>query len=104
MRRHRAEADAAVVTDETPRGSITIDNLGFAYEASETDVLKGVTLHIPQGSTMAVVGSSGAGKTTLVDILLGLHQPTSGSIRAGETRSSTTCPPGSVRWRWCPRT
>ena len=46
-------------------------------------MLRGVDLDITSGSTVAMVGSSGAGKSTFVDILLGLHRPTAGSVTAG---------------------
>lgn len=60
---------------------IEIDDLSFRYPASRDDVLTGVTLRIPHGESLALVGGSGAGKTTLADLVLGLHTPASGSIR-----------------------
>lgn len=54
--------------------------LGFRYEDASTDVLNDINLRIPAGSTLALVGSSGAGKSTLVDIILGLHRPTAGTL------------------------
>ena len=79
----RAE-QAARVTDEVPQGDVHVRGLTFAY-ADQPDelVLRGVDLDIPSGRTIAMVGSSGAGKSTFVDILLGLHRPSSGMITAG---------------------
>ena len=79
----RAE-HAARVTDEVPTGDVHVRSLTFAY-ADQPDelVLRGVDLDIPSGRTIAMVGSSGAGKSTFVDILLGLHRPSSGTITAG---------------------
>lgn len=81
---HRAAELAAVVTDLEPSGHIEVRDLRFAYaDQPEAEVLRGVELEIPVGSSLAVVGSSGAGKSTFVDVLLGLHRPTSGDITAG---------------------
>ncbi|HET8931434.1 MAG TPA: ABC transporter ATP-binding protein [Acidimicrobiales bacterium] len=59
---------------------ITIEGLGFTYEGTDRAVLEEIDLTIPAGRSLAVVGSSGAGKTTLVDLILGLHLPTEGRI------------------------
>ncbi|UFN46565.1 ABC transporter ATP-binding protein [Nocardioides okcheonensis] len=80
-----AEA-AARVTDVVPTGDVEVRGLTFAYaDQPEDHVLRGVDLDVPQGRTIAIVGSSGAGKSTFVDILLGLHRPAAGSITAGGT-------------------
>ncbi|MFV0463472.1 MAG: ABC transporter ATP-binding protein [Nostocoides sp.] len=72
------------VTDAIPRGSIVCRKVEFAYsDEPGVQVLRGVDLTIPQGRTVAIVGSSGAGKSTMVDILLGLHEPTDGTVVAG---------------------
>jgi ABC-type multidrug transport system fused ATPase/permease subunit len=59
---------------------ITIEGVGFTYDGTDRSVLNGIDLEIPAGRSLAVVGSSGAGKTTLVDLILGLHLPTEGRI------------------------
>ena len=50
------------------------------YEKTDKFVLKGVNLSIPVGSRVALVGSTGSGKTTIAHLLLGLLSPTSGSL------------------------
>ena len=82
----RRDELAQRVTDEVPQGDVEVRGLTFAY-ADQPDelVLRGVDLDIPSGRTVAIVGSSGAGKSTFIDILLGLHRPSDGSIRAGGT-------------------
>ena len=63
----------------------TIQDVHYAYpNRPDVDVLDGVTLAIPAGTSLAVVGMSGAGKSTFVDLLLGLQQPQKGDIRAGD--------------------
>ena len=59
---------------------IRVEHLGFYYPGTSEDVLTDVSFSIPKGSFVGIVGPSGAGKTTFVDILLGLFVPTRGRI------------------------
>lgn len=60
---------------------ISVEHLTFAYPSkADKDVLHDVSFKIPKGSFCGIVGPSGAGKTTFVDILLGLLPPTGGAI------------------------
>jgi ATP-binding cassette subfamily B protein len=59
---------------------ITLDGVSFAYPGSATPVLSGISLEIPAGTILALVGENGAGKSTLVKLLCGLYRPTSGRI------------------------
>lgn len=52
----------------------------YAYPTAKGEVIRGIDLRIPFGSSVAFVGGSGAGKTTLADIILGLIEPTAGSF------------------------
>jgi ABC-type multidrug transport system fused ATPase/permease subunit len=61
-------------------GKIKISNLRFQYAGSQINAVENVNLELNSGSYVAVVGPSGAGKSTFVDLLLGLHHPTSGSV------------------------
>ena len=60
---------------------LELDNLSFRYPNAERDVLNNVTFQVSRGERLAIVGPSGGGKSTLCDILLGLLQPTSGSLK-----------------------
>jgi NHLM bacteriocin system ABC transporter ATP-binding protein len=62
-------------------GSIEIDQVYFAYGADQSPIVRDVTVHIAPGECVAIVGASGCGKTTLLRLLLGFEQPTSGQIR-----------------------
>ena len=61
-------------------GGITLEDVSFTYPGAERPVLSGVSMDIPAGSVLALVGENGAGKSTLVKLLCGLYQPTSGRI------------------------
>ncbi|PTL58929.1 ABC transporter ATP-binding protein [Paraconexibacter algicola] len=65
------------------RGEVRLDGVEFAYRHLGDDappVLRGIDLHVPAGETHAIVGPTGAGKSTLVKLLLRLEDPTAGTI------------------------
>jgi ABC-type multidrug transport system fused ATPase/permease subunit len=59
---------------------IDLNNVSFKYPGRDKDVIDYVSLSIPEGSFAGFVGSSGAGKTTLVDLMLGVLEPKSGQV------------------------
>ena len=65
---------------------INFDNVSFGYQGNSTDVLEGITLKIPRGSKVGVIGATGAGKSTLIDILMGLLNPTKGQLLIDDTK------------------
>jgi ATP-binding cassette subfamily B protein/subfamily B ATP-binding cassette protein MsbA len=65
----------------TLRGEVRFDHVSFHYSDDPTPVLEDIHLHVPAGQTVALVGETGAGKTTLVKLLSRFHDPTSGSVR-----------------------
>lgn len=85
-----AELDKGGTHDERPRselrytGDIKLDHVAFQYPDAAESVFDDLCLTIPQNRTTAFVGSSGAGKSTLLDLILGLQEPTSGTIRCGD--------------------
>lgn len=62
------------------RHRLIVDNLVFSYPENQEDILQGVSFEIPKGKFVGIVGPSGAGKTTFVDIMLGLLEPSGGRI------------------------
>lgn len=76
--------DAAGIgdTDSLPSEprQLRLSDVSFRYSPDSRDVVRGVSLSIPFGSHVAFVGASGAGKSTMIDLLLGLIEPTSGSV------------------------
>lgn len=60
--------------------AVYVKDICFHYSDADYNVIDHVSFEIPKGKTVALVGSSGAGKTTLADIILGLHMPQEGDI------------------------
>lgn len=60
--------------------SIEVEHVSFRYENSDKDVLNHVSITIPKNKSVAFIGQSGAGKTTMADIILGLLQPNEGRV------------------------
>ena len=65
----------------TLKGQIEFDGVSFRYEGAAEYALKDIRVHIQPGEKVAVIGGTGAGKSTLVSMLLGFRMPTSGEVR-----------------------
>ena len=84
---HFSKGDSQMITDKTPdftysgfSAEVKVNQLCFKYNPDSKFNLENLNLNINTGMLVAITGSSGAGKTTLVDLLLGVHTPTSGDI------------------------
>ena len=65
-------------------GSIDFDHVYFKYNAENTDwILEDVSLHIPSGSTVGILGGTGSGKTSLVSLIPRLYEASKGSVSVG---------------------
>ena len=62
------------------QGEVTFENVSFHYEESKENVLSNVNLHVPAGDYVALVGSSGAGKTTLCSLIPRFYDATKGEV------------------------
>lgn len=62
-------------------GNVTFENVSFAYEANQSPVLKNINLDVKKGEIIALVGLSGAGKSTMVNLIPRFYDPTEGSIK-----------------------
>jgi ATP-binding cassette subfamily B multidrug efflux pump len=71
-------ADPGIPTDTVLRGDIEFRNLSFRY--GETQILRNVSLHIPAGSSLAIVGPTGSGKTSFVNLISRLYEAPEGSL------------------------
>ncbi|MBA2281118.1 MAG: ABC transporter ATP-binding protein [Acidimicrobiia bacterium] len=76
----RPERTSPAPVPERLTDGVALDGVAFRYPGTDADVLAGVDLHIPAGTTVAVIGDNGAGKSTLVKLLCRLHEPTGGFI------------------------
>jgi ATP-binding cassette, subfamily B, bacterial len=72
---HPVDVDPARV-----RGHVRIDDVTFAYPGSDTAAVAGVTLDVPAGTSLALVGETGSGKSTLAALITRLHDPDAGRI------------------------
>lgn len=66
-------------------GDVHLRDVGFRYSGAEVDALTDIDLHIPAGTTVALVGRTGAGKSTVVKLLARFYDPTSGSVQVDDT-------------------
>jgi ABC-type multidrug transport system fused ATPase/permease subunit len=80
--------------------SVNVENLTFLYPGTDNTILKEINFSIKAGQFVAIVGQSGAGKSTLVDLLLGMYQPTSGSIMVSgvSPREAVNTWPGMISY------
>ena len=76
--------------------AIVLKDVSFSYSERNSEVLQNVTLEINKGSFVAVVGRTGSGKTTLVDLMLGLLEPSSGQFLVDEVKIDQSSAPS---WR-----
>lgn len=65
------------------RGDIRITNLSFTYPHAKLPALTDVNMNIEEGETVAIIGGTGSGKTTLIKLLAGFYEPTEGTILFG---------------------
>lgn len=74
-------ADPIERQDITLSGDIDFDHVTFRYEGAAEAALKDITLSVKKGQRAAIIGGTGSGKSTLVQLLLGFRMPTSGEVR-----------------------
>ncbi len=72
--------DGEMAGIEEVQGEIEFRNLTFSYDSSREPVLSGIKLKIPKGRTLAIVGRTGSGKSTLVNLIARLYDPPPGTI------------------------
>ncbi|MCX7931640.1 MAG: type I secretion system permease/ATPase, partial [Rhodovarius sp.] len=64
-----------------PRGHLSVERVSFAFPGQAVPMIKGVHFSLAPGESLAVIGPSAAGKTTLIRLLIGVLQPSSGHVR-----------------------
>jgi ATP-binding cassette subfamily B protein len=73
--------DGRVQPQSPARGDLVFDNVSFMYTDGKSDVIKNISFHVKPGQAVALLGSTGSGKTSLVNLLPRFHDYTGGSIR-----------------------
>ena len=77
-------ANAAKPLTAIPDGAIDFENVSFKYNVkAKKNALSDITLHIPAGATVGVIGGTGAAKTTLVQLIPRLYDATAGTVKVG---------------------
>ena len=77
-------------------GDIRLENLSFGYEGAAENAVSEISLHIKPGQQVAVIGGTGSGKSTLVQLLMGFRRPSAGHIYF-DGRDSTSISPKTIR-------
>lgn len=93
-RSEAADGERAALVPQRDELGIVLDDVSFAYEAGVV-VVSGVSLRVPPGRFIGICGASGGGKSTLIDLILGLIEPSTGEIRV-DGRPLPRVP----RWWW----
>jgi ATP-binding cassette subfamily B protein len=75
-----ADLDPATIS-----GHVRLENVTFRYPGADRDALSGIDLDVPAGTTLALVGETGSGKTTVAALIARLYDPASGSVRIDGT-------------------
>ena len=77
-------ANAAEPVDTVPNGQIDFEGVSFKYNAAaQKSALSDITLHIPAGATVGIIGGTGSAKTTLVPLIPRLYDATEGTVKVG---------------------
>lgn len=77
---HTPDTTTTAAPPQRLRDGIHLEHVSYRYPTADTDAVHDVSLHLPAGTTIAIVGDNGAGKSTLVKLLAGLYPPSTGRI------------------------
>ncbi|MFF8643804.1 thiol reductant ABC exporter subunit CydD [Streptomyces sp. NPDC015345] len=87
-----------------PTGALSVEGVTVRYPGRATDAVSGASFTVAPGETVALVGPSGVGKSTLLNVVLGFVRPTEGRVRVGDVDLADVSP---ERWReriaWVPQ-
>jgi len=83
-----------------PRGELVFDHVGFAYPDASSNVVSDVSFSVGSGSTLGIVGSTGSGKSTLIQLIPRLYDVTEGSVLLDGGRRAPHAPRRPTLARW----
>ncbi|WP_048863049.1 ATP-binding cassette domain-containing protein, partial [Acidisphaera rubrifaciens] len=86
-----------VRTIEAGGATVAFDNVSFHWDPARPPALDGVTFRVPAGETLVLAGASGAGKTTIIEILLGFIRPDAGRVTINGMDIADLTPPALAR-------
>jgi len=92
----RTTADGGGIVPQRLTSGIAFEQVNFTYPGQDALAVRDVSLTLPAGSTVAVVGENGAGKSTLIKLLTGMYRPDSGAITVDGQDLAAVAP---ARWR-----
>ncbi len=92
--KHEHEAHGKDLGSHRGNDIVCVDQVSFAYGGQF--VLENVTLHVPRGTTLGVIGPNGSGKTTLLKLMLGLLKPQIGSVTITGIEPAQACARGDL--------
>ena len=99
--RDQVSANSGLSAEEV--SSIELENLSYTYPGEMAPALENIDLTLPAGQHLALVGASGAGKTTLANLLLGFIQPSEGKIITHTPSATFHLPPSASSIAWVPQ-
>jgi len=95
---HYHDGEASPLGHHHAEDAICLHDVSFAYPNQRPNdfALKDVTIHVPQGTRLGIIGPNGGGKTTLLKVLLGLEKPTVGSVTVLGGTPDSACHTGLI--------
>lgn len=79
----RTEEEGEKVLPDETRAGLSLNSVCFRYEGGSEDAVSDISLELAPGKKVGIIGGTGSGKTTLINLIMGLYKPTSGSITVG---------------------
>jgi ABC-type multidrug transport system fused ATPase/permease subunit len=100
----KSSEEIGIASVSTQGFEISATDLSLTYPGKDFPAIDRITLRIPEGTSLGIIGRSGSGKTSLVDLILGLIEPSSGKVEVGGVKSNTINSNHSGLFAYVPQT